>query len=107
MLMHRADDGDKKARSPGRSPGRARRKPLKPLRRECRCVRRTCGWITRVLFCFRTRGYRCDRRTGVPCPSFPRSTHRQNSDAIRAARTRTCTDVITRAARAAGAVWRV
>jgi hypothetical protein len=29
-----ADDGDKKARSPGRS----RRKPLKPLRRECRVI---------------------------------------------------------------------
>jgi len=33
-----ADDGGKQARSPGR----ARRKPLKPLRRECRLMRRTC-----------------------------------------------------------------
>jgi hypothetical protein len=32
-------DGDKKARSPGR----ARRKPLKPLRREGRVFRWTCG----------------------------------------------------------------
>jgi hypothetical protein len=32
MLAHRADDGGKKARSPGR----ARRKPLKPSRREGR-----------------------------------------------------------------------
>jgi hypothetical protein len=32
MLAHCAYDGGKKARSPGR----ARRKPLKPLRRECR-----------------------------------------------------------------------
>ena len=31
MLWHRADDGDKQARSPGR----ARRNPLKPSRREC------------------------------------------------------------------------
>jgi hypothetical protein len=34
MLAHCAYDGDKKARSPGR----ARRKPLKPLRRECRVI---------------------------------------------------------------------
>jgi hypothetical protein len=32
MLWHRACDGDKQARSPGR----ARRKPLTPSRRECR-----------------------------------------------------------------------
>jgi hypothetical protein len=32
---HHADDGDKKARSPGR----VRRKPLKPLRRKCRVFR--------------------------------------------------------------------
>jgi hypothetical protein len=32
---HHTDDGDKKARSPGRS----RRKPLKPLRRKCRVFR--------------------------------------------------------------------
>ena len=34
-----AGDGGKKARSPGR----ARKKPLKPLRREGRMSRRTCG----------------------------------------------------------------
>ena len=39
MLAHRTEDGDKKARSPER----ARRTPLKPLRRECRRKRRTCG----------------------------------------------------------------
>ncbi len=33
------DDGGKRARSPGR----ARRTPLKPLRRECRLMRCTCG----------------------------------------------------------------
>ncbi len=35
-----ADDGGKRARSPGR----ARHKPLKPLRRECRVFRGTCGF---------------------------------------------------------------
>jgi len=35
MLIHRAGDGDKKARSPGR----ARHKPLKPLRRKRRAIR--------------------------------------------------------------------
>src|SRR5260221_2894132 len=40
-----ANDGGKQARSPGR----ARRKPLKPLRRECRVFRGTCGDYTRVL----------------------------------------------------------
>jgi hypothetical protein len=40
-----AGDGGKQARSPGR----ARRKPLKPLRREGRVFRRTCG-STPVLF---------------------------------------------------------
>src|SRR5271154_5793737 len=34
-----ADDGDKT----NSSPGRARNKPLKPLRRECRVFRGTCG----------------------------------------------------------------
>jgi hypothetical protein len=40
-----ADDGGKQARSPGR----ARRKPLKPLRREGRVSRRTLGDYARVL----------------------------------------------------------
>jgi hypothetical protein len=38
-VVRPTDDGGKKARSPGR----ARRKPLKPLRRECRLKRCTCG----------------------------------------------------------------
>jgi len=38
MLAHCAGDGDKTARSPGR----ARRKPSKPSRRECRIVWLTC-----------------------------------------------------------------
>ena len=40
------DDGDNKARSPGR----LRRKLLKPSRRECRNVRLTCGDYACVLF---------------------------------------------------------
>src|SRR6266404_1363953 len=44
-----AGDGGKQARSPGR----ARRKPLKPLRRECRVMPVcTCGDYARVLFHF-------------------------------------------------------
>ena len=43
-----ANDGGKKARSPGR----ARRKPLKPLRRECRVNRCDRGDYARVLFYF-------------------------------------------------------
>jgi len=41
-------DGGKKARSPGR----ARNKPLKPLRREGRIVSADLWWLTRVLFTF-------------------------------------------------------
>jgi len=38
-LPRLASDGGKRARSPGR----ARRTPLKPSRRECRLMRYTCG----------------------------------------------------------------
>src|SRR5216683_3085560 len=38
-VVRPTDDGGKRARSPGR----ARRTPLKPLRRECRLMRCTCG----------------------------------------------------------------
>jgi len=41
-------DGDNKARSPGRS----RRKPLKPLRGECRMTSVNLWWLTRMLFYF-------------------------------------------------------
>ena len=44
------------------SPRRARRKPLKPLRREGREFRRTCGDYARVLFHFCTQGCGCVRR---------------------------------------------
>ena len=56
-------DGDNKARSPGR----ARRKPLKPLRREGRGSRRTCG-STPVFFCC-TGGCGCAKHPAFPAPS--------------------------------------
>src|ERR1700738_4363656 len=60
-----ADDGDKKARSPGR----ARRKPLKPLRGECRTTRRDRGDYTRVLPTHGTRGCGRTGRPAFPAPS--------------------------------------
>jgi hypothetical protein len=59
-----ADDGGKQARSPRR----ARRKPLKPLRGECRENRCDRGDFARVLFSFRTRGYGRNRRPAFPAP---------------------------------------
>jgi hypothetical protein len=50
-----------------RSPGRARNKPLKPLRRECRVFRGTCGDYARVLYLFRTRGCGCNAHPAFPC----------------------------------------
>src|SRR6266849_468836 len=61
-----ADDGGKRARSPGR----ARHKPLKPLRRECRVFRGTCGDY-RVLTT-NAHGLRVQRAPGVPCTLFGR-----------------------------------
>src|SRR5258705_2494287 len=60
-----ANDGGKQARSPGR----ARRKPLKPLRRECRVFRGTCGDYTRVLPTHCTRGCGCTAHPAFPAPS--------------------------------------
>ena len=80
-----AGDGDKKARSPGR----ARRKPLKPLRGECRANRCDRGDYARVLFYFRTRG----------CGRYPNARHSlrpllgkglRKTRADRAARMRKC-----------------
>src|SRR6202047_2320046 len=83
-----ADDGGKQARSPGR----ARRKPLKPLRRECRVNRCDRGDYARVLFLFCTRG----------CGRYPSARHSlrplifrgegcmHSSGASRAARKRGC-----------------
>ena len=63
-----ADDGDKQARSPGR----ARNKPLKPLRRECRVIRGTCGDDTRVLhYTLHTR-LRVQRAPGIPHALYAR-----------------------------------
>src|ERR1700688_2245152 len=59
------DDGGKKARSPGR----ARSKPLKPLRREGRVFRWTCGDYTRVLPTHCTRGCGCSGHPAFPAPS--------------------------------------
>jgi hypothetical protein len=54
-------DGDNKARSPGR----ARRKPLKPLRREGRAFRRTCGFYPCAFLLHR--GLRVRQAPGFPC----------------------------------------
>jgi hypothetical protein len=59
------DDGDKKARSPGR----ARRKPLKPLRREGRMFRWTCGDALACFLHFCTRGCGCSGHPAFPAPS--------------------------------------
>src|ERR1700720_461178 len=60
------DDGDTQARSPGR----ARSKPLKPLRRECRAE--SGGPVVTMLVCFvlcRTRGCGCSGHPAFPAPS--------------------------------------
>jgi len=62
MLSRRDDDGGNKARSPGR----ARRKPLKPSRRECRSVSACLWWLTRVLFTLHAR-LRVHWAPGIPC----------------------------------------
>jgi hypothetical protein len=53
------------ARKPG-SPGRARSKPLKPLRRECRCTGEPVVTNSYV-FHFYIRGCGCDWASGIPC----------------------------------------
>src|SRR5229473_7422315 len=61
-----ADDGGKQARSPGR----ARRKPLKPLRGECRVISGVT--VVTMLVCFvlfRTRGCGCSGHPAFPAPS--------------------------------------
>ena len=54
-----ACDGDNK---PG-SPGRSRRKPLKPLRGESRMIRQYLWWTNSCAFFTCTRGYGCVPRT--------------------------------------------
>jgi hypothetical protein len=68
-------DGDKQARSPGR----ARNKPLKPLRvgtpGDSGC---TCGDYARVVYFFPTRGCGCGGHPAFPTPSlFGRMVHAQ------------------------------
>jgi hypothetical protein len=81
----RAGDGGKRARSPGR----ARRKPLKPLRRECRVNRCDRGDYARVLFLFCTRGCGRGGRPAFPAPSdFSRAGRSQQNSRQHAARSR-------------------
>jgi hypothetical protein len=62
-----AGDGDKKARSPGR----VRRKPLKPLAcGNAGCSRWTCGGYTRVPPTLCTRGCGCSGNPAFPTPSL-------------------------------------
>ena len=68
------------------SPGRARHKPLKPLRGESRVFRRTCGHPCAFL-CTRLRVSR--GHPAFPAPSFSRGHRRRTtSGALRAARSR-------------------
>src|SRR3954452_12140246 len=72
-------DGGNKARSPGR----ARRKPLKPLRGECRVSRCDRGDYARMLFYFCMRGCGRIERLAFPAPSdvLEAQIERQNSRA--------------------------
>jgi len=58
-----ADDGGKQARSPGR----ARRKPLKPLRRECRVFPVWPWWLCSCAFYILHARLRARRAPGIPC----------------------------------------
>jgi len=76
----RANDGDKKARSPGRS----RSRPLKPLRRECRLNPSGPVVTTLVRFLFRARGCGCNGHPAFPAPSiFLRDKLTHDSDVLR------------------------
>src|SRR5579872_751193 len=87
MLTHRADDGDKKARSPGR----ARRKALKPSRRECRNVFGEPVVTNSCAFFFCARGCGRARRPAFPAPSvFRRDVTLKNSDAMRRENEKAC-----------------
>jgi len=58
-----ADDGGKKARSPRR----ARRKPLKPLRGECRVFPVWPWWLCLCAFLFSHTRLRAHWAPGIPC----------------------------------------
>jgi hypothetical protein len=65
MLTHCAYDGGKKARSPRR----ARRKPLKPLRGESRMIPSEPVVTNSYAFSFCMRGYGCSGHPAFPAPS--------------------------------------
>jgi hypothetical protein len=66
ILAYHADDGGNKARSPGR----ARSKPLKPLRGEGRMNPLSPVATTLVCFLFCTRGCGCSEHPVFPAPSL-------------------------------------
>jgi len=68
-----ADDGGKRARSPGR----ARRKPLKPLRAGMPDDPGGPVATTRVHYQLRTRGYGCSGHPAFPTPSKGREIHQR------------------------------
>src|SRR5579872_7303447 len=85
MLWHCAGDGGKKARSPGR----LRRKPLKPSRRECRTRFGDLWWTYSYAFiCMR--GCGCGEASGIPCSLCFRGTMTGKARAKFAARRRRC-----------------
>jgi|GEM_PF-6937835 len=84
MLRHCAGDGGKKARSPGR----LRRKPLKPLRRECRTRFGDLWWTYSYAFFICMRGCGCGEASGIPCSLFFRGTMTGKARAKFAARRR-------------------
>jgi hypothetical protein len=85
---HHADDGGKRARSPGR----ARSKPLKPLRREGRTISAEPVVLPRAFFAARGPWVPAGARSSLR-PLRLRVTLPQNSGAIRAARTHQAGDL--------------
>src|ERR1700722_19440126 len=90
-------DGGKKARSPGR----ARRKPLKPLRGECRATRRDRGDLLACFLLLHAR-LRALRAPGIPCsplgvalrPSYKEGrTLEQNSREMRGENAELCLEL--------------
>jgi len=80
-----ADDGGKKARSPGR----ARSKPLKPLRRESWAFPVNLWWLRSCALLNSHARLRVQRAPGFPCALCYRRDIACKSRAHRAARTRT------------------
>jgi hypothetical protein len=82
-----ADDGGKQARSPGR----ARRKPLKPLRGECRAFSGVTVVTNARAFYHYTRGCVRIGRPAFPAPSdWQRAERNGQTSRKQAARSRTC-----------------